>query len=137
MIPHPPRSTLFPYTTLFRSVPRERLSVVRRVHLRYEGTDSALIVNFGSVAEMTQSFEAAYRKRYSFLMPGRALIAESVSVEAFGAAAVPVGAAGNDAQRAGGGPAEWVSLHTGGRAHRAPVFVRERLAVGDRIPGPA
>src|SRR5881628_3372107 len=110
-----------------QGVPQARLSVVRRVHLRYDGTDSALIVNFGSVTEMTQSFEAAYRKRYSFLMAGRALIAESVSVEAFGAAAVPVGAAGNDAQRAGGGPAEWVSLHTGGRAHRAPVFVRERL----------
>src|SRR5437867_4002537 len=120
-----------------QGVPQARLSVVRRVHLRYDGTDSALIVNFGSVAEMTRSFEAAYRKRYSFLMPGRALIAESVSVEAFGAAAVPAEPAGSDAQRAGAGPAEWVSLHTGGRAHRAPVFVRERLAVADRIPGPA
>src|SRR5207237_232395 len=33
--------------------------------------------------------------------------------------------------------ADWVSLTTGGRVHRAPVFVRERLAEGDRIPGPA
>src|SRR5258708_17426274 len=75
---------------LTQGVPRARLSVVRRGHLRYDGTDSPLIVDFGSVAEMTQSFEAAYRKRYSFLMPGRALIAESVSVEAFRATAVPV-----------------------------------------------
>src|SRR6266581_1745625 len=119
-----------------QGVPRERLSVVRRVHLRYDGTDSALIVNFGSVAEMTRSFEAAYRKRYSFLMPGRALIAESVSVEAFGAAAVPAEPAGSGT-RGAGAPADWVRLHTGGRAHRAPVFVRERLAAGDRIPGPA
>src|SRR5205823_11546621 len=35
-----------------QGVPQERLSVVRRVHLRYDGTDSALIVNFGGVAEM-------------------------------------------------------------------------------------
>src|SRR5207247_8655646 len=76
-------------------------------------------------------------KRVSFLRPGRAVIAESVSVEAFGAAVVPAEPGGSDAQRAGAGPAEWVSLHTGGRAHRAPVFVRERLTVGDRIPGPA
>jgi len=34
-----------------QGVPQARLSVVRRVHLRYDGTDSALIVNFGSVAE--------------------------------------------------------------------------------------
>src|SRR6266581_3387608 len=121
-----------------QGVPQARLSVVRRVHLRYEGTDSALVVNFGSVAEMTQSFEAAYRRRYSFLMRGRALIAESVSVEAFGAAAVPAEPAGKDRHSAGTvAPADWVSLHTGGRAHRAPVFVRERLAVGDRISGPA
>jgi len=121
-----------------QGVPQGRLSVVRRVHLRYDGTDSALIVNFGSVAEMTQSFEAAYRKRYSFLMPGRALIAESVSVEAFGAAVVPPEPAGDTARGAGpAAPADWVSLHTGGRAHRAPVFVRERLVAGDRIPGPA
>src|SRR5256885_8499227 len=41
-----------------QGVPRARLSVVRRVHLRYDGTDSALIVTFGSVAEMTHTFEA-------------------------------------------------------------------------------
>src|SRR3989449_253917 len=121
-----------------QGVPQARLSLVRRVHLRYDGTDSALIVNFGSAAEMTRSFEAAYRKRYSFLMAGRALIAESVSVEAFGAAVVPPEPADEDARGAGtAAPADWVNLHTGGRAHRAPVFVRERLAAGDRIPGPA
>ncbi|TMH72239.1 MAG: 5-oxoprolinase [Betaproteobacteria bacterium] len=121
-----------------QGVPQARLSVVRRVHLRYDGTDSALIVNFGSVTEMTQSFEAAYRKRYSFLMAGRALIAESVSVEAFGAAAVPVEPAGDGTRGAGTtAPADWARLHTGGRAHRAPVYVRDRLAVGDRISGPA
>jgi len=119
-----------------QGVPQARLSVVRRVHLRYDGTDSALIVNFGSVAEMTRSFEAAYRKRYSFLMAGRALIAESVSVEAFGAAVVPVEPTGSDTRGDGAAaPADWARVHTGGRAHRAPVFVRERLAVGDRIPG--
>src|SRR6266436_5268620 len=121
-----------------QGVAQARLSVVRRVHLRYDGTDSALIVNFGSVAEMTRSFEAAYRKRYSFLMAGRALIAESVSVEAFGAAAVPVEPAGDGTRGAGTtAPADWARLHTGGRAHRAPVYVRDRLAVGDRISGPA
>src|SRR5260370_5414574 len=71
-------------------------------------------------------------------MPGRALIAESVSVEAFGAAAVPVERAGSGPRSAGrAAPADWASLHTGGIAHSAPVFERERLAIGDRISGPA
>src|SRR5467141_3183721 len=121
-----------------QGVPQARLSVVRRVHLRYDGTDSALTVNFGSIAEMTRSFEAAYRKRYSFLMAGRALIAESVSVEAFGAAVVPVEPTGNDTRGDGAAAsADWARVHTGGRAQRATVFVSDRLAVGDRISGPA
>ncbi len=121
-----------------QGVPEARIRIVRRVHLRYDGTDSALLVNFGSVAEMEQSFEAAYRKRYSFLMQGRALIVESVSVEAFGAAAAPLEPAGSNTRGNGAiAAADRVTLHTGGRAHRAPVFVRGQLAVGDRIPGPA
>src|SRR5690349_22566429 len=45
MIRRPPRSTLFPYTTLFRSVLRgrdlERLHVAPAVHLRHRQMDPA------------------------------------------------------------------------------------------------
>jgi 5-oxoprolinase (ATP-hydrolysing) len=114
------------------------IRIVRRVHLRYDGTDSALIVGFAGIADMAAQFEAEYRKRYSFLMPGRGLIAESVSVEAVGAADLPVEVAAT-AARAGGKPRpeEWATLHTSGRAQRTPVYVRQRLAPGDRIAGPA
>jgi 5-oxoprolinase (ATP-hydrolysing) len=110
--------------------------VVERVHLRYEGTDSALPVRFASVEDMAAQFETEYRKRYSFLMPGRSLIAESVSVEAVGAADAPEEVSGS-ARRGELRPEEWVAVHTGGKLVRAPVFLRERLAQGDRIPGPA
>ena len=52
-----------------QGVPQERVQTVKRVHLRYDGTDSALIVGFGPIADMVRQFEAAYRTRYSFLMP--------------------------------------------------------------------
>ncbi|HMH18235.1 MAG TPA: hydantoinase/oxoprolinase family protein, partial [Burkholderiales bacterium] len=76
-----------------------RMRTVKRVHLRYDGSDSALVVSFGSVDDMVARFETAYRKQYSFLMPGRSLVAESVSVEAIGEAealpeAAPVEARG-------------------------------------------
>src|SRR3990172_6726958 len=54
---------------LHQGVPPDRVRGVRRVHLRYDGTDSALIVDFGSIADMVRRFETAYRQRYSFLMP--------------------------------------------------------------------
>ena len=63
--------------------------VHRRVHVRYQGTDSALVVPFGSLAEIQASFEAAYRQRFAFLMKERALVVEAVSVEAVGAGDAP------------------------------------------------
>ena len=75
---------------LEQGVPPERIATERRVHLRYQGTDSALDVPAGSVAEMQHAFEAAYRQRYAFLMPGTPLVAELASVEAIGRSDAPV-----------------------------------------------
>jgi 5-oxoprolinase (ATP-hydrolysing) len=57
-----------------------------KLHLRYQGTDTALAVDFNGLAQLQQDFEAAYRQRFAFLMPGRALVIEAVSVEAVGRA---------------------------------------------------
>jgi len=130
---------------LRQGIAPERVRIVRRVHLRYDGTDSALVVEFGSIAHMVEQFEAAYRKRYSFLMPKRALLAEAVSVEAIGVSDAPVEVApvararSAAPQAAVTGPqaADVVDMHSGGRSHRTPVFLRDSLQAGDQVQGPA
>ena len=123
---------------LRQGVPQERIRVIERVHLRYEGTDSALVVDRDTIPGMVAQFEAAYRRRYSFLMPGRALIAEAVSVEAVGASDVPAETPPSAARLAGPpSPAQEVDMYSGGEWHRTPVFLREALAPGDRVAGPA
>ena len=67
-------------------VPASRITAERRVHLRYEGTDTALVVPAGPLAQMTAAFEAEYTRRFSFLMPGKTILAEAVSVEVTGTA---------------------------------------------------
>ena len=57
----------------------------QRVHLRYQGTDTALAVDWADAGAMQAQFEAAYRQRFAFLMPGRPLVVEAVSVEAVAA----------------------------------------------------
>jgi len=121
-----------------QAVEPERIRVVRRLHLRYEGTDTTLPVPYAGVGEMTAQFEAEYRKRYSFLMRGRGLVAESASVEAVGAPDTqdePPGAAA----RAATPPeaVDWVTVHTGGTRHRSPVYLRQALAPGHLVRGPA
>jgi 5-oxoprolinase (ATP-hydrolysing) len=123
---------------LRQGVPHHRIRIVERVHLRYEGTDSALVVPFGPVPGMLAAFEAAYRQRYSFLMPGRALIAEAVSVEAIGAADAPAADAVAAERRAGEPqPGGLVTMWSGGRSHETPVFERDALCAGDKVRGPA
>ncbi|MGI4849074.1 MAG: hydantoinase B/oxoprolinase family protein [Janthinobacterium lividum] len=114
------------------------IHVLQRVHLRYEGTDSAIVVDLGTVQDMTASFEAAYRKRYSFLMPGRALIAEAISVEAVGAAAEEN--QGLEQQPARSGPllpADTVQLFSGGAWHATALYRRDDMRPGDVVQGPA
>jgi len=112
--------------------------VEKRVHLKYEGTDTALPVALGSPEAMRADFERLYRARFSFLMPDRALIAEAVSVEAVGRADAPQeGAPASAARRAPGTPLEHVEMTSGGGRHRTPVFRRESLVPGQRLAGPA
>ena len=63
---------------------------VRRAHLRYAGTDSALTVPFGSLDELRAGFESAYRQRFAFLMRERGVVIEAVSVEAIGVGDAPI-----------------------------------------------
>jgi 5-oxoprolinase (ATP-hydrolysing) len=123
---------------LTQGIAASRVRIVKRIHLRYDGTDSSLIVNFGELADMVAQFEAAYRMRYSFLMPTRALIAEAVSVEAIGESDAPLELAAPASRQNGAPPiAETVTVHTGGRAHATPAYRREALLPGDKIRGPA
>src|SRR5260370_34722904 len=64
-----------------QGVDPSRAAIVRRVHLKYEGTDTALPVPLGPAASMISDFEAAYRQHFSFLMRDRTVVAEAVSVE--------------------------------------------------------
>jgi 5-oxoprolinase (ATP-hydrolysing) len=121
-----------------QGVPAARIAVRRRVHLRYDGTDSALMIEFAALDAMRGEFESAYKKRFSFLMPGRTLIAEAVSVEAMGKTEVAAEhAPANGAPFQAAEPIEHARMVSGGKSHRAPVYLREQLAIGQKIDGPA
>ncbi len=113
------------------------ISMHRRVHVRYEGSDSALVVPFGTLEQIVRGFEAAYRQRFAFLMQGKGLIVEAVSVEA-----VVAGDAPSEPRHAMHGPREvprreTVRMYSGGQWHDAALVVREDLRPGDIIAGPA
>jgi 5-oxoprolinase (ATP-hydrolysing) len=124
-----------------QGVSPEAVRVVRRAHLRYDGTDTPIEVPFGAAAEMTAAFEAAYRRRFSFLMPGKRIVVEAVSVEASDAARAqaPVPAVtpfrSDDSREAQ--PAEYVRMFAAGEWARVPLFRRAALRPGHELQGPA
>jgi len=123
---------------LAQGVAQERIVLMRRVHLRYEGTDSALIVLFDSLESMQAQFEAAYRKRYSFLMPARGLMVEAVSVEAIGKSDAPAESVEPAPRRMTGLlPQAVVPMYTGGKWRQTSLYSREHTRIGDVIKGPA
>ncbi|MBF0307316.1 MAG: 5-oxoprolinase, partial [Alphaproteobacteria bacterium] len=67
-----------------QGVPATAVRVSRTAHLRQEGSDSALIVEFGPAAAMERAFAEAHRARWGFVAAGRRLIVEALSVEAIG-----------------------------------------------------
>ncbi len=117
--------------------PADSLRAARRALLRYEGTDTALPVPWGDAESMRAAFEAAYRQRFAFLLPGRALVVESVVVEVSGHAGA--GATLAPAQAREGALAAQCSVRVfvDGDWRDAPLFERERMVAGDAIDGPA
>jgi len=107
-----------------------------QAHLRYAGTDTALQVPLGSAEEMTAAFEAAYRQRFSFLMPDKEILLEAVTVELTispdTADLTPADALGNQATAA-----EQVPMFTGDRWQQVPLVHRSALSAGEQLPGPA
>ncbi len=126
------------------------LELTRRAHLKYAGTDSALVVLYAPVDEMQQAFETLYKQRFGFLMTERGLVVEVVSVEVVlkneAPADTPPDAPPNPPATvakiipsgpSAASPLAFAGLTSGGTQHQAPIFLRDALAIGESILGPA
>ena len=139
---------------LEQGVPGSTLQRRETLHLRYQGTDTALAVPLAPLAPLTrlrEAFETAYRQRFAFLMPGRALVIEAVAVEAISPGETPVAwlapGAGTHAEPGShdAKPDETVRMYCAhDEADGAPtgwrdagLYRRERLCAGACIAGPA
>ncbi len=97
-----------------------RIKMRQRLHLRYEGTDTSLEVDFGDAKTMADQFAVLHRQRYGFTMSEKALIVETAAVEAVGVSDEDVEhsiAGTGSGAAAGGGRKLWPGLRPIWRAH--------------------
>ena len=131
-----------------QGVDEENISVVRKLHIRYDGTDTALLVDYGELEALCDSFQSAHRQRFGFIHTERSLIVEAASVEVIGAGEVADELAGDAPGRERGHdrtgePLASADIYTvnagqnGEESFAAPVFSRDQLPVDKPLDGPA
>ncbi len=119
-----------------QGVAASQVEARRSLHIKYEGTDTALVVPFAGLKAVTANFAKAHRQRYGFVADNKPLVVEAIAVEAIGKianAAEPEGATVADAPL----PLAFTSMFTSGQEHQAPIYARDALPPGAEIPGPA
>ena len=121
-----------------------RIALEPRAHVRYAGTDTSLEVPLADADAMRAAFEAEHRDRYGFIVDGRGLVVEAVTVEGIGAmeeVAEPEHAAaarGTRSSRCAPRRCSPIARRTSRPSgSRRAVYTREALLPGDRITGPA
>lgn len=120
-------------------IPAARRSMLRRLHLKYEGTDTSIEVEYRSVADMTAAFEEAHRQRYGFIMGDKALVVETAAVEAVGATGDVKEGTSSVAPAKGAGATALATVrgYMAGEERDTPVYDRGDMAAGQKIDGPA
>jgi 5-oxoprolinase (ATP-hydrolysing) len=122
-----------------QGVPPDLITVTRRAHLRYQGTDTAVIVQVAALTEMIARFEAEYSRRFSFLMRDKPVLVEAVSVEVTGsqrADSTDKKSPPRSAEKRPE-PAARVQIFAGGGWAETDLHERAGLEPGHTITGPA
>lgn len=107
-----------------------------RVHLRYQGSDTVLVVGFNLIHKMKADFTSEHRQKFGFTQQKKMLIVESVSLASNVANHEMVENDEESVQFRTEIPQEkTVTLFTHHVYHHAPIYLRSKLKVGDRIKG--
>ncbi|MDP1914505.1 hydantoinase B/oxoprolinase family protein [Brevundimonas sp.] len=108
-----------------------------RAEIKFAGSDTPLSVPFDSADRMRAAFEALHRLRFGFFAEDRALMVETLEVEA-------VAASGQTPATVVGGPSgrvptavTRVPVRMAGAGHDAPVYRRSDFGPEAAVDGPA
>ncbi len=123
---------------LDQGVDHDDIAITTRLHLRYEGSDTAISVIHTELDQMRAAYEEAHQKRFGFLSPERNLIVAAVEVEAVGGGA-DILTLEQEQQTidALGAPEARHRFFSKGRWHEAPVYTRDAVRPGAKFDGPA
>ncbi|PKR60281.1 hydantoinase B/oxoprolinase family protein [Thalassospira lohafexi] len=116
-----------------------KIKMLKRLHLRYDGTDTPLIVDFGDVDAIKGQFEEQHKQRYGFVMSEKPLVVEAVAVEAVGETQSLPNAEAKSDTTDGVAPDALATRAVvfDGTSEDTPFYKREDMKPGATVRGPA
>ncbi|GIK81465.1 MAG: hydantoinase B/oxoprolinase family protein [Pseudorhodoplanes sp.] len=120
-----------------QGVPAKSIEVIVRTHIRYAGTDTALVVKAGTLAAMKGAFERAHKAQFGFIDRKKDLVIEAVSVEAVGGGARFREKTLKTTRGKLPAPARRTKFFSDGAWHRAAVYTRDQIRPSQKVTGPA
>lgn len=117
----------------------DKPGVRRRLHIRYHGSDTALVVNHGALEQVVSEFERLHRMRFGFISPEKNMVVESIEVEITAAATPSTIAHTPNAEDDGAAlePDALRQCHMDGSWRACPFYHRSTFRVGRPVDGPA
>ncbi|MDH5552600.1 MAG: hydantoinase B/oxoprolinase family protein [Nitrosomonas sp.] len=126
-----------------QGVAAQNITLIKKIHLRYEGTDTALALIATSLENLRLDFADKHSRQFGFTQPERDLVIATVSVEA-------IGTTGHDVETVSASTspkrivelkqprqAEIILMTSGGHTYSTPTYLMTDVAPGDCIKGPA
>ncbi|AKB81327.1 N-methylhydantoinase A/acetone carboxylase, beta subunit [Methanosarcina barkeri 3] len=122
---------------LKQGVQQSRITALYKMHMRYAGSDTQLVIDFADTAALRKCFEEAHRKRFGFTMEGKAIVVEAVSVETVGINERVLDPVLEKEEHPVFSSVAVVRMYSNGEFHETPVFQRDELKPGTHVSGPA
>src|SRR5690606_32813748 len=112
------------------------VSMLARAEIKFAGSDTPLVVPFGPAAAMAEAFEEMHRRRFGFFADDKALVVETLEVEAVGRSdqspTTPLAVSAVDLAAVA-----HLNVRMAGEDHDTPVYRRDALTPGVAVDGPA
>ena len=119
-----------------RGFPQERIFSKNHVNMRYQGTDTALMIPEPGDLDYEKAFRAAYRREFGFEPVDREILVDDIRVRAVGRSAGSIRHRLPESKERPQ-PRQWVSCRFENGPLETALYRLEDLGAGQRVAGPA
>jgi len=121
-----------------QGINQHNMSIHRKLHMKYLGTDSTLLTEFADVQQIKQQFESMHRKQFGFVMEDVELVVAAVQAQI-------IGQSGNEIFQQSSKPnieptltaLQHRPITMVGETKNTAIYQRDKIPVGHPVHGPA